>query len=206
MIAEAATLILAGLNRHIHALAGNPAGTADVAILGSPAMIDDPVVGPTLQNQVLLTLLNVEEEGTLKNGRTTFMEAGGTVVRNRPVHLNLLIMFSANYAVYLTGLERLGQTISYFQGKKRFEPADFPGVLPRLTFGTELSLALELMTLTLEETSFVWGNNGGREMPFAAYRARLVTLEARSAGDAVGEVLDIDIRTHDRFAAMAGGS
>lgn len=206
MIAEAATLILAGLNRHIHAMAGNPAGTADAAILGNPAMIDDPTIGPTLQNQVLLTLLNVEEEGTLKNGRTTFAEPGGMVVRNRPVHLNLLLMFCANYPAYLTALERLGQTIAYFQGKKRFEPADFPGALPGLPLGTELSVALDLVTLTLEETSFIWGQNGGRELPFAVYRARLVALEARRAGDAVGEVQEIGIRSRDRFAELAGGS
>lgn len=203
MIVEATTLILTGLNQFIHAADGNPLGTADVAILGTPSLTDDPDAGPALENQVLLTVLNLEEEMALKNGRTAFVENGGVAVRHRPVYLNLFLVFSAHFANYLTALTRLGQVITYFQNHKRFEPSLFPGVLAGLPADTELSVTMELVTLNLEELNHIWGALGGRSLPFAAYRARLVVMvEDRVAGGG-GEIRDIRTRLHDTVAERA---
>lgn len=206
MIVEATTLLLTGLNAHINTLAGNPVGSPDIAILGNAGLMDDQQQGAGLQNRILLSLLNVEEEAALKNGPTTFVEAGGVTVRHRPVHLNLHLMFAANFDSYQTALDRLGQTITYFQGKKKFDPASFPAALPGLPPGTDLLVTMELVTLSLEELSFVWGAHGGREVPFATYRARLVRLEDRRPADGAGEIRDIDIRLEHATTTAAGAN
>jgi Pvc16 N-terminal domain len=205
VILEAATLLLAGLNGYIHADDGNPVGSADVAILGNPSQIEDAEAGPALQNQILLTVLNLEEEAALKNGQTVFVENGGVAVRHRPVHLNLLLMFSAHFANYGTALRRLGQIVTYFQAHKKFRPAGFPGVLTGIAPGTELSVTMELVTLSLEELNHVWGALGGRELPFAAYRARLVVLREDRPADGGSDIRDIPIRMRDTAAALGEG-
>ena len=197
MLVEATTLLLTGLNRHIHAADGNPVGSADIAILGNPSQLENPDVGPTLENQVLLTLINVEEEAALKNGQTVFRENGGVAVRHRPVYLNLFLIFSASYANYQTALQRLGQVVTYFQSQKRFDPSLFPGAVAGLPPETELSLTVELVTLTLEEINHIWGALGGRELPFAAYRARLVVMQADRPAEGGGLIRDVEVGLRD---------
>ena len=205
MIVEATSLVLAGLNTHLHAQMGDPVGSPDVALLGNPAEADDETVGPGLSNRIILSVLNLEEEAALKNGQTTFTEAGGVTIRHRPVHLNLLLLFAANFPNYQTALERLSQTVTYFQSQKRFDPSRFPGVLPNLAPGTDLSATMELVTLNLEEMSFVWGAFGGQHMPFATYRARLVVLAQDRPSDTAGEIRDIPIQLHDTGQTLSGG-
>ena len=206
MLVEATSLLLAGLNQHIHAVDGSPIGSADIAILGNASQLDHPDVGPSLDNQVLLTVVNLEEEATLKNGPTTFREGSGVVVRHRPVHLNLFLIFAANFANYQTALHRLGQVVTYFQSHKQFDPSGFPGVLPNLPPETELSITMELVSLNLEEVNHLWGALGGRELPFAAYRARLVVLREDRPMAAGGDIREIELSLQDVLAAgLEGG-
>lgn len=202
MLIETVTLLLTGLNRFILAEDGAPLGSADVAVPGNPAQIDiqNPVVG--LANQILLTVLNIEEEAALKNGQTTFVAAGQVAVRHRPVHLNLFLLFAANYDNYSTALQRLGQVVTYFQGQKRFDPGIIPGALPNLPPETELSVTMELVTLTLEEMNHVWGAIGGQALPYAAYRARVVILRQEGQAAGGGLVREIDVDLHDTTAEL----
>lgn len=201
MLVEGVSLLLAGLNQHLHQADGNPIGTPDVAILGNVAQLDQPDVGPGLENQVLLSLVNIEEEATLKNGPTQFREAAGIATRNRPVHLNLLLIFAANYANYQTALQRLGQVVVYFQDQRHFDPAGFPGAVIGLGPEDELSLTMELVSLTLEEVNHLWGALGGREVPFAAYRARLLVLRRERPAVVGPEIREIDRNLRDTFTA-----
>lgn len=205
MLAEATTLILAGLNQHLHAVDGNPVGSSEIAILGSPSQIDHPDVGPTLENQVLLSILNLEEEAALKNGRTAFVEGSGVAIRHRPVHLNLFLILSANFANYQTAVTRLGQVVTYFQNNKTFDRAGFPGLLPGLPPEAELSVTMELVSLSLEEVNHIWGVLGGRELPFAAYRGRLVVLREDRPAQGGGDIRDIRLDLHGTAAAAAAG-
>jgi Pvc16 N-terminal domain len=204
MIVEAATLILVGLNQFMRAADASPVGSTDITILGTPAQIDNAETGPGLENQVLLTLVNLEEEAALKNGHTAFAEFGGVLVRHRPVHLNLLLVFSANFANYQTAITRLDQVVTYFQNTKRFEPALFPGALPGLPPETDLSVTMELVSLSLEEMNHVWGVLGGRQLPFATYRARLVVLREDRPAAGAGEIRDVRVRMRDTVTAMEG--
>jgi len=200
MIVEATTLVLTGLNQFIHGLDGNPIGSANVAILGTPSQTEDPDAGPALENQVLLTVLNLEEEAALKNGPTVFRESGSISVRHRPVHLNLLLVFSSHFANYMTALTRLSQVVTYFQNHKRFDPATFPGVLTGLPLDSNLKVTMELVSLNLEELNHVWGALGGRALPFVTYRARLVVMQEDRVAEGAGEILEIRNDLRDTVA------
>lgn len=205
MLVEAVTLLVTGLNQHIHAADGNVSGSADVAIWGNVSQVDHPEIGTTLENQLILSLINLEEEATLKNGPTAFRQGSLVEYRHRPVHLNLFLIFTANYTNYDTSLRRLDQVVTYFQGHKHFDLSSIPGGVPTMNPETELSITMELVSLSLEEINHLWGALGGKELPFVAYRGRLVVLEedrTMAGGDLVRE---ITVDAQDTVAAEKDG-
>ncbi len=143
MLVEAVSLLLNQLNQYVHQEDGDPAGTAGPAIWGNISQLDHPQIGTGLENQLVLTLVNVEEEKALKNSRATAGEAPGVVLyRNPPLHLNLLLLFTANYRNYETALRRLTQVLTFFQGKRHFTSGTSPGAAGNAAFLAELSFYL----------------------------------------------------------------
>ncbi len=83
--------------------------------------------------------------------------------------------------------------LTFFQGKTRFTISNSPGAGQGLEPHTELSLTMELLSLSFEEVNHLWGSLGGKQLPFAAYRGRLVTLRDRRMLGAGGEITDIEV-------------
>lgn len=139
--------------------------------------------GETLTNNVVITLVNIEEESTLKNQpalKRPFINNKGTY-QNPPVYLNLYVLFVSNYSGmdYPLALKRLSYIIQFLQGKNSFSSSSsvFGGSLD-LSSGTvtQLRFTLELYTLTFEQINHLWGSLGGRQMPFVMYKLRLVAI------------------------------
>ncbi|MGN6541822.1 MAG: Pvc16 family protein, partial [Ginsengibacter sp.] len=79
--------------------------------------------GVALAENIVITLVNVEEESTLKNQsalRRPF--AGSAIYENPPVNLNLYVLFSCNYTGdhYNLALRRLSYVIRFLQSKNAF--------------------------------------------------------------------------------------
>lgn len=138
--------------------------------------------GDSLTNNVVITVVNVEEESTLKNQSALQRPFSATALyRNPPVFLNLYILFTCNYtgSDYLLALRRLSFIIQFLQHKNSFSVSssiagsgfnlDEPGI-------GELKFTLDLYTLTFEQINHLWGSLGGRQMPFAMYKLRLVAI------------------------------
>ena len=204
MLPEALSLLLSGLNQHLHAADGSPSGSPNVAILGNISQLDQPNA-PTLDNLLIVSLCNLEEEAAMKNGPTAFRQGSQVEYRHRPVHLNLLLIFAANYNNYDTALRRIDQVVSYFQGHKKFDLAGFPGAVPGLNPEDELSITMELLSLSLEEINHLWGVLGGRQLPFVAYRGRLIKIEQDRPLAAGGDVREITVVAQDTVAELEGG-
>src|SRR5438045_6283642 len=120
MIVEAMTLLLRQLNEYIAVVDGS-AGAPVQAVWGNIAQLDRTEFATELDNHLVLSLVNLEEERALKNGRVASSLAGGDVgYMNRPFHLNLFLLFTANYRNYGTALKRLAQVLTFFQGKQTF--------------------------------------------------------------------------------------
>jgi len=132
-----------------------------------------------LDDKVVLTLLKMEEEATLKNIPNYKIVNGKTEYRNPPVHLNLYLLISANCKTYDKSLRSISKVIQFFQGKKLFTSANT--VYNRTNVALDVldyfKLILELYTPSFEELNNVWGTLGGRQLPSVIYRIQLIQLE-----------------------------
>lgn len=196
MIYESISLLLNQINQYLHQQDGDPLGAADAVVIGNIAQLDISEVATELDNHVVLSLVNLEEEATLKNGRTSALQSNGSVgYFNPPLHVNLFVLWTANYRNYETALKRLSQIMTFFQGKNKFTPSNSPGAgLPELL---DFSLTMELLSLSLEEVNHLWGVLGGKQLPFAIYRGRLITLRDQRLLDGGGLIREIDVMERD---------
>ena len=94
--------------------------------------------GADLQDNIIISLVNIEEESSFKNGQTFSKWPDGKArYENRPVYLNLYVLFTANFPGgvppnngYVHALKRLSLVIEFFQGKNVFTPASSSVPLP----------------------------------------------------------------------------
>src|SRR5262245_33519467 len=193
MIVEATALLLRQLNDYIAQVDASAGGAAQ-AVWGNIAQLDRTEVATELDNHLVLSLVNLEEERALKNGRTAAtLGAGDVGYMNRPYHLNLFLLFTANYRDYGTALRRLTQVLTFFQGKQKFTFANSPG--PNLPQGgiVDFSLGMDLLSLSFEEVNHLWGFLGTRQSPSAIFRGRLVVVSDQRVLETGGRIQEIDI-------------
>lgn len=142
-----------------------------------------------LDGKIVMSLVNIQEETTLKNIPNYRQENGRTVYRNPPVHLNLFVLFSVLHREqYETSLKRLTRVIEFFQWRKEFSFA----TAPKAGVAQDVKVYAELYTLTFEQLNHLWGALGGKQVPFVLYKLRVVALEAQkqqAEGPAITEIL-----------------
>ncbi len=150
--------------------------------------------GAALQDNIIISLVNIEEESSFKNGQTFKKWPDGKArYENRPVYLNLYVLFTANFPGgvppnngYVHALKRLSLVIEFFQGKSIFTPASSSiSLAPELSDLANpdiasLQLKLEMYTLTFEQINHLWGSLGGRQIPFVMYKVRMLSITERS--------------------------
>jgi hypothetical protein len=150
--------------------------------------------GNALDESIIITLVNIEEESSFKNGQSFSKWPDGKArYENRPVYLNLYVLFTANFSGgvppnngYVQALKRLSLVIEFFQGKNVFTPATSPVPLPPELSDlsnpdlSSLKLNMEMYTLTFEQINHLWGSLGGRQIPFVMYKVRMVAITERS--------------------------
>jgi len=128
---------------------------------------------------IILTLLNIQEEGTLKN--TPNYSVNGTTVayKNPIVNLNLYILFSANNTDYAESLRKLSSVLGFFQGKKVFTQSNtiYNRDNALMNNISDFKFVVDLFTPTFEELNFVWGTLGGKQMPSVMYKVSLIKIE-----------------------------
>ena len=132
-----------------------------------------------LDGKVVLTLIKLEEETTLKNTSNYKIKNGKTEYRNPPVHLNLYLLISANCDTYDKSLRSISKVIQFFQGKKLFTSTNTVYNRTNVAFDVfdYFKFILELYTPSFEELNQVWGTLGGRQLPSVIYRIQLIQLE-----------------------------
>lgn len=164
--------------------------------------------GSNLDDSVVITVVNIEEESTLKNGSTYKRWPDGMArYENRPVYLNLYVLFTANFPGgvppnnnYIQSLQRLARVIEFFQGKNVFTPATssvpLPAVLSDLSKPevANLKLTAEIYTLTFEQINHLWGSLGGRQIPFVMYKVRLIMITEGSIRKEVPLIQEIETK------------
>jgi hypothetical protein len=156
--------------------------------------------GDTLTNNVVITLVNIEEESTLKNQPALRRPVNHTgIYQNPAVCLNLYILFTCNYTGndYRLALKRLSYIIQFIQSKNSFSVSSSSsgGAVDLSEAGiTSLKFTLELYTLTFEQINHMWGSLGGRQIPFAMYKLRLVAITDNAILREVPLIEEIDTK------------
>jgi hypothetical protein len=132
-----------------------------------------------LEGKVVLTLLKMDEEATLRNAPNYQIRDGKTEYHNPPVNLNLYLLVSANCETYDKSLRSISKTIQFFQGKKVFTSTNTVYNRNNVSFDVleQFRFVLDLFTPTFDELNNVWGMLGGRQLPSVIYRIQLIQIE-----------------------------
>lgn len=198
MIHHALELLRTELDAYIQNPAGHEVALGNIASLES----NTGSASNLLENRVIITMVNIEEESAFKNlPNATKVQNGGIHYANPPVFLNLYLLFTANYlpdgnnTQYYRALQDLSKVIQFFQGKRVFNLSNSPGFLnsptPPDPDVAEIQIILDLYTMTFEQINHLWGSLGGKQLPFVMYKARLVKLIDRrltGTGTAIEEI------------------
>lgn len=152
---------------------------------------EDPPNGA--DESILITLIKVEEEMALKNGAYHRLDQSfKTEYKNRPVYVNLYLLFTCIHSTYTTALTRVSQVIEFFQGSQFFTEKD--GEAGTLDKGERFRLVVEMQNVSMEQLNHLWGFLGGKQKPSVLYKVRLIPLEAKDKLIGTGEpILEVNI-------------
>lgn len=195
MIAHALTIVKNELNRHLATFDNN----TDHAVLGS---VSDVAAqgGEDSRNRVVLSLVNLQEERTLKNLSGYVRDDNTLRVRyeNPPAYVNLALLVAATHAKYESALLELSRALMFFQAHNVFTPDNVApeslnsawpvNDLDRLT---DFKLILNLWSPTLEEVNDMWGMLGGKQYPFALYSVRMLELKLAAVQREAGVITEL---------------
>jgi hypothetical protein len=140
--------------------------------------------GDKLSNNIVITVVNVEEESTLKNQPPIrYNPPSNVIYQNPPVFLNLYVLFTSNYwgDKYIYALQRISYVVQFLQSKNSFSyGASTDGAFATDPDLLSMKFTMELYTLTFEQLNHLWGSLGGRQIPFVMYKLRLVAITERA--------------------------
>ncbi|MGM0496633.1 MAG: DUF4255 domain-containing protein [Bacteroidota bacterium] len=116
-----------------------------------------------LQNKLLLTVANIEQERSSHVSRTA----------RKPINVYLYLLLSSNFQQgnYHEGLKLLSAAISFFQYTATLNHQNSPDLGDSIE-----KLVFEMVNLNIQELSQIWGIHGGKYLPSVLYKARMVTI------------------------------
>ncbi|MCX8525303.1 DUF4255 domain-containing protein [Chryseobacterium formosus] len=173
MIDKVLTVLKNKLNSQDGLWDPNVPDDVDIATVNNIAKNDEEDASG-INDKVVITLLNVEEESIMKNAsRYTPVKVGNTVtgyeLESPPAYLNLYVMIAANRSSYDRALINISKTIEVFQVNNTLTYVDS-------TPSKSFSFRIELHTIPFEQLSYVWGLLGGKIMPSAFYKISVIKI------------------------------
>ena len=153
------------------------------------ATLEDEGDGGGDSGDIILSLINMQEEFSLKNNHNNYVNGTDVNYQNPRVHLNLYILFGATNTLYTEALKNLTKIVEFFQGKKVFTQANtnFKREGDMLTVGN-FKFIVSLYTPSFEELNFIWGTLGGKQYPSVLYKVTLLEI-SREQVIATGKVV-----------------
>lgn len=177
--------VLLGLTKDLNVFLQHRMGTQENVVILSELMNLDGTVAVNTENCVVCSLLNIEQDRTGVN--SSF--GSDNVVQNRPLNLNLYIIFSAFYAPanYLEATKALSFILLFFQGKQTFTPANTPHLDANIT-----RLVVDLVNIDLKDLSNFWTALGAKHLPSVFYKVRMLSLSADVILDEISDIRTLD--------------
>ncbi|MEM8524731.1 MAG: DUF4255 domain-containing protein [Bacteroidota bacterium] len=146
-----------------------------------------------LDKGVVISLVNIEEERTLKNVPSYQKSpvTGRLEYFNPPVHLNLYLLFTANMDDYEISIAVLSSVLKFFQSKSIFTYRDSSEMVDNEEVN-DIRLVFNIYTMTFEQLNHLWGSLGGKQMPHVMYRVWLVEEKDQRPIRSGGLITDVD--------------
>ena len=159
-------------------------------ILQNISRLDEDALKTT--NKILISLLNIAEESSLKNNPDhTMMKNQAVTYSNPPLNLNLFVMVTPFMTNYENALIYLSYAISFFQGKYSFTLKNSTTEVEGLP--DDFHIILDIYTLGFEQLNYVWSTLGGKQHPFICYKVRLLKIERESTMEVRGVIKEIQL-------------
>lgn len=172
MIDVAFRFISAELNQYLNHKLALDVASKDPVVAGNINRLGEATDQNELQEKVILSLVNIEEERLMRQPDKFVRENDRLLQRSPKLHLNLYCLFSANKSSYSESLKYLSYVIQFFQHRNVFTPAG-DGTLDRKID----KLILDLFTINFEQINHLWGTLGGKYFPSVLYKMRIVTID-----------------------------
>ena len=140
--------------------------SSDDAVMLSPLVKDDGT-SAIPKGSLGITLVNIEEERTIKSQLTTRTSPEGVVSKVNPeIALNLFVLVTASFNSYSYCAQ-----ISYRQYSVFFKPKMFLMriILPGLDTGNRKDDCGSIYTLSLEQQNHLWGYMGAKYTAIYSY-------------------------------------
>lgn len=166
--------------------------TLDIAITNIAALEDTTKLNLT-KSPIILSIVNIEEDRTLKNQSVYLKETEHKVsisrYKNPTQHLIFSILFSSYVEesnLYLAGIEKLNLIINYFQQNTTFYyKSDDTELIYYLDFMSKTEteklnyskITFETTSLTLEQLNQMWSYLGSKYMPSVLFKMRLYPVQ-----------------------------
>lgn len=146
-----------------------------------------------MEDSVILTMINMDEEKTLKNFPNKKVTGNNVSVQNNIINLNLYVLFCANRSSYVKSLKDISKVVEFFQGKRLFTQANsnYDRDNSAMSGLTDFRFTVELYTPTFEELNFIWGTLGGKQYPSALYKLSLIEVERNMTQKQTAKITDL---------------
>jgi hypothetical protein len=171
MIAQTLKILINELNGFL----GSFADLELSSVLGNFADVNSD--DQNFSEKIVLTLIRIEEENTLKNTPNTKTVGNQSYKSNPIVFLNIYIIFISNYKNYEKALTGLSYIIKFFQGKYHFNNQN-SNVNQAVETEGDLNLWMNIYTPSIEEINHIWSLLGGKLYPSVMYKVKMIA-EAR---------------------------
>jgi hypothetical protein len=188
MIFEALSFLVSELNAYLNQkmFVSNDArvrlGNVARALDGTLTQAD------ALEEKVVVTVVNLEEERTVRRQETLIKTATSARYKNPPLLLNLYVLVSIYKDSYADCLVLLGHIVQFFQFQNNFTPLSHPSLDPRIE-----KLTVELYTMNFEQVNHLWSTLGGKYFPSVLYKVRQLTVDENAVVSESGLIREIQI-------------
>ncbi|RPI19316.1 MAG: DUF4255 domain-containing protein [Ignavibacteriae bacterium] len=146
-----------------------------------------------LNNKIILSLVNVEEDRISRNPDNYVKIDDKVIYKNPGVNLNLYCLFTVNREKdYAGALKHLSLIIQFFQYKNVFTHDNSPVLNP----GIE-KLVFDLYNLNFEKLNHLWSALGGKYLPSVLYKLKMITIDEGVIDAEAEPIKEIDISGKD---------
>ena len=190
MIYQAVSFLAEQLNNYLKTTDGNSTLASNFTQLRNVAHLTDDEIKNL--NNILVTLVNVSEEFTMKNNPNYVRQGDNINYQNAPMFLNLYVLFSSCINTsYEKSLIYLSQIVEFFQGKNTFTKQNSPTTKTGMG---DFRLHLDIYSPTFEQANYLWSTLGGKQFPYVLYRVRLVEIQRENVTETRGIIKQVELR------------